>query len=174
MILKYEKMKWGLMDPNEDETLQILLPKTKTKEERKEIAFDHLSKCLARAKQFIETMKVKASPPNDVKLHLILGHGIKTSRRAYIDKETGEIKLIQYAPGDGKVLTSSAIWDERTGGKWTVFLRTPIAWTDITLIRAAHMGILEAPSFEDNVLFHLTMNETEKQKKVLKNTKEEN
>ena len=167
----WEKMKWGLMDPKEDETLQILLPKVKTKEERRSIAFDHLSKCLARAKQFIETMKVKASPPNDVTLHLIFGYGIKTSRRIYIDPKTGKVKKTEYAPGDGKVLGTSALWDERAGGKWTVFMRSPIDWSSMTLLRAAHMGILEAPSFQDNVLFHLAMTETEKQKKILEEIK---
>jgi hypothetical protein len=163
----WDEMKWGLMNPKEDETLKILLPDVKTKEERKSVAFDHLTKCLNRAKQFIAAMKVKASPPDDVKLKLIFGHAIKTSRRAYVDKIKGNISKIEYALGDGKVLSTSALWDERTGGRWTVFVRSPITWTDITLIRAAHMGILESPVFEDNVLFHLTMTETSKQEEIL-------
>ncbi len=161
-------MKWGIMAPEEDDTLKILLPDAKTKEERRSIALDHLTKCLARAKQFIATMKVKASPPDGIELKLIFGYGINTSRRAYVDKKTGKIDLVEYALGDGKVLASSAVWDERTGGKWSVFVRTPISWTDSTLIRAAHMGILEAQVFKDNLLFHLIMIETEKQVEILK------
>jgi hypothetical protein len=163
----WEEMHWGLMDPAEDSTLQILLPEIKTKEERKSIAFDHLAKCLKRAKQFIMIMKVKASPPDDVKLKLIFGHAIKTSRRVYMDKKTGKIRSIEYSYGDGKVLSTSALYDARAGGKWTVFFRSPIAWSDITILRAAHMGILESPVFQDNVLFHLMMTETEKQEKIL-------
>ena len=166
----WKKMKWGIMDPKEDKTLQILLPDIKTKKERQSIAFDHLSKCLTRAKQFINAMKIKSSPPNDVQLELILGHGIKTSRRAYVDPETGKIKKIEYALGDGKVLSSSAIWDERASGVWSVFVRTPIGWTDIVLLRAAHMGILEDPAFVDNVLFHFNYDSMTETKKTERNS----
>ncbi len=165
----WSKMNWGIMNPEEDETLKILLPEAKTKEERRQIAYDHLSKCLKRAKQFIDAMKVKADPPDDVSLLLIFGHGIKTSRRAYINKNTGKIEKIEYAFGDGKVLSTSALWDERAGGKWSVFVSSPIKWSGIALIRAAHMGIFEAPAFEDNLLFHLVMVESAKQKIILKN-----
>ena len=43
----WEKHKWGIMGADADETLQKLLPEVKTKEGRKLIAFDHLSKCLS-------------------------------------------------------------------------------------------------------------------------------
>ena len=162
------RMEWGIVNPKEDKTLQILLPDVKTKEERRKIAIDHLSKCLKEAKIFIQAMGIKASPPEDVKLYLFPGYSIPTARRAYINRKTGDIEKVTYAPGDGKVPLSSALWDERAGQKWTNFLTSPIDWSEITILRAAHMGIIVAPAFEDNLLFRLSMEETTKQKIDLK------
>lgn len=167
------KMKWGLVNPKEDENLKVLLPKINSKEERFEVAKNHLSKCLKRAEEFIKAMSIKATPPDDVKLYLIFGHGIKTSRTAYVNRTTGNIEKIEYAPGDGKVTTSSALYDERAGQKWSNFVKTPIDWGEIIAIRAAHMGILVSPTFQDNILFLLTMEETKKQKEILKNIKKD-
>ena len=163
----WKKMKWGLMNPEEDKTLKILLPDIKTKEERSLIAYDHLSKCLKRAKQFIEAMSVKADPPEKVLLFSVFGRGFKTSRRAFINRKTGKIERVEYSSGDGKVLVSSAVWDERVGGKWSFFLRSPIDWDYLLSLRAAHMGILKTPVFEDNILLLLSMIETKKKKKIL-------
>jgi hypothetical protein len=163
----WKKMKWGIVNPEEDETLKILLPNVKTKEERSKVAYDHLSNCLKRAKQFIEAMGIKASPPDDVLLFLVFGNGFKTSQRAFVNRNTGEVEEITYSSGDGKVLASSALWDERVIENWSFFLRSPIDWDYLLGLRAAHMGILEAPVFEDNILLLLSMIETQKQKETL-------
>ena len=162
----WKKMKWGIVNPEEDVNLKILLPDVKTKEERSRIAFDHLSKCLKRAKQFIKAMSVKASPPKNVLLLLVYGSGFKTTRRVFINRDTGKIENIEYSSGDGKVLASSALWDVRAGGEWTFSLRSPINWDYLLNLRAAHMGILEAPVFEDNILLMLSMIETKKGEKI--------
>ena len=158
----WKKYKWGLLNPEEDKTLKILLPNTKTKKERFEIAYDHLSKCLRRAKQFIAAMEIKASPPDDIKLNLFAGFSIKTTRRAYINPITGKIDKIEYAPGDGKVTAFSALWNKHYEIKSGVFMDSPISWSNVIWLRAAHMGILEAPAFKDNILFYLLMFETKK------------
>ena len=163
----WKRMKWGIVNPDEDNTLKILLPSINTKEERAKIAYDHLEKCLKRAKQFIAAMGTKAFPPDDVLLLLVFGKGFKTSRRAFINRETGEIEKISYSSGDGKVLASSALWDERAGGRWTFSLRSPIDWNYLLNLRAAHMGIFDAPVFEDNILLLLSMIETKKKKNIL-------
>ena len=160
-------MKWGIVNPKEDENLIKLLPDVKTKEERYAIAKNHLTKCLARAKQFIAAMKVDATPPEDIELYLVLGHGIKTTRRAHIDRKTGKIDKIDYSSGDGKVTAISALWDKRAFKNWSFFIESSIKWHDILAIRAAHMGILDANVFEDNILILLPMRESPKQKEIL-------
>jgi hypothetical protein len=161
------KMKWGIVNPEEDDILHKLLPTVKTKEERLEIAKDHLTKCLLRAKQFIAAMKVEAIPPDDIELYLVLGHGFKTTRRAYINRETGKIEKIDYSGGDGKVSASSALWDLRATREWSFFMKSPIKWHNILVVRAAHMGILDAGVFEDNILVLLPMLESPKQEEIL-------
>jgi Lecithin:cholesterol acyltransferase len=163
------KMKWGLANPNQSKVLKVLLPNIKDPAERRIIALDHLKKCLKRAKKFKQAMRVHAAPPNDVKLYLILGNAVNTSRRATVNAKTGELKVIEYAPGDGKVLVSSALYDERDGKKnWVPFFYGPIAWDNIIKLRAAHMGITTDPAFRDNIIFPLCCVSTEGHENLIK------
>ena len=165
------KMKWGLANPKQTENLKILLPHIKNDVERRRIAFDHLDKCLKRAKRFIEVMEIKAKPPEDVKLYLVLGNAVKTTRRAAADSKTGELTVIDYGPGDGKVTESSALFDERAGQTWKPYFTSPIYWRNIIQLRAAHMGITTDPAFKDNVLFLLNAVPTQRQLENIKKTK---
>ncbi|MCF7791783.1 MAG: hypothetical protein K9M56_07280 [Victivallales bacterium] len=163
------KKKWGLVSPEADETLKKLLPEVKTKEMRMKIAKDHLKKCLLRAKQFIAAMAVEAVPPADLQMYLVFGIGFRTSRRAYVNRETGKIEKIDYTTGDGKITATSALWDKSILdiNNKSFFLRTSIQWRNMLAIRAAHMGILNSKVFVDNILLLLPMQESPKQKKLL-------
>ena len=159
---------WGLAKKGNDNILKILIPDAADAEERREIALDHLDKCLKRAKQFIAAMSLPLKAPDDVSLHLVLGNGIKTTKRAEVNRSTGEIKVVEYGTGDGKVLTASTLWDNR-GNSYNHdrFMNSPINWSSTMLLRAAHMGIITTPGFEDNLLFLLTMEASKKQSKML-------
>ena len=163
------KMNWGLADSSKDEVLQHLMPDIKSKEKRREIALDHLAKCLNRAKQFIKAISLPAQAPEDISMNVVCGTGIKTTRRVEVNPKTGEVAIIEYGSGDGKVLTTSALWDERALKKQdSHFMTSPINWSNIMLLRTAHMGITKAPGFEDNLLFLLTMKESLKQQTLKK------
>ena len=155
------KYKWGLASENQDDTLKILLPEIKTAEERHATAVDHLKKCLERAKRFRYAMRIRADHPESVKMYLILGNAVKTHCRATVNEKTGELKVLPenqggVAPGDGKVLATSAMFDMREGKKiWVPFYYGPIKWNMIIQLRAAHMGITTDPAFKDNILFLL-------------------
>jgi pimeloyl-ACP methyl ester carboxylesterase len=166
----WEKMKWGLLNPKQDKYLAIMLPNAKTPEERHLIAYDHLKKCLKRAKQFTDALRVDAPPPDDVSLYLFLGDAVPTRRTAVIDRNTGAFTVTDYEAGDGKVLASSARMDEREGGLWTPYFRSPIKWQMIMHIFAAHMGITSSKEFEDNVSFYLLESTTKKQMEKIKKT----
>jgi hypothetical protein len=158
------KMKWGLADPAQAATLKTLLPDAKDDNERRRIALDHLEKCLKRAKSFIEAMQIStAQPPKDVRLYLVLGNAVKTSFRAAVDSKTGDLNVVEYAPGDGKVTASSALFDERAGKQWAPYFTSPIVWRGIIHLRAAHMGITTDPLFKDNILFLLNAIPTQHQ-----------
>ena len=59
------------------------------------------------------------------------------------------------APGDGSVLRSSALLDERVGGEWQPFVVTPIDFSAILFLPERHLALTRAPAFRDNVLFWL-------------------
>jgi hypothetical protein len=150
------KMKWGLASPKQEEVFKILLPNVKSQVKRRLIAFDHLKKCLKRARRFKRAMSVTAKHPDSLKMYLVLGNAVKTTRRALVNPKTGALTVKDYGPGDGKVLASSAMYDERAGRKtWLPFFYGPIDWNSIIQLRAAHMGITTDPAFKDNVLFLL-------------------
>lgn len=151
----WKKYGWGLANPGYDETLQILLPDTKSPEERRKIALDHLSKCLARARQFIRAMQVKGTPPQDVAMILFAGDAYPTRRQLVIDRNSGAIANVSTEPGDGKVLATSARGDLRDGREWHPFLSSPVRWSSVFYLPAAHMGITADPIFDDNLLYFL-------------------
>lgn len=169
------KMKWGLANPDQIEVFKVLLPDVKDPVERRLIAFDHLKKCLQRAKRFKEAMSMPATPPENVKLYLVLGNAVKTTRKATVNEKTGELKVIEYGPGDGKVLESSAMYDEREGQKtWVPFFYSPIVWSNIIQLRAAHMGITTDPAFKDNILFLLNCIPANRYKELIEDYREKN
>ncbi len=56
---------------------------------------------------------------------------------------------------DGSVLRSSALMDERVGGRWTARLQTPVTWTSVRFLFNDHLGMTKDPAFTDNVLYLL-------------------
>jgi len=70
--------------------------------------------------------------------------------------ESGRLTVVQRAPGDGRVLRSSALMDERVGrDQWAPGLVTPIGWSDITFVFSDHLEMTRDPSFSDNILWRL-------------------
>ncbi len=159
----WDRMRWGLADPKQDVVLKIILPDVKTPAARRAIALDHLRKCLRRAKQFTDAMRIEAVPPDDVALYLFLGDSVPTSRTAEVDRDTGDFEITAYEAGDGKVLASSARMDDREGGQWRPFSVSPIKWQAVIHIFAAHMGIPTSQEFADNVSYYLLEATTKKQ-----------
>ncbi len=159
------ELNWGLADPRQDSILQILLPDVDDPVERREIALDYLRKSLRRAKQFTMAMQVKARPPDDVAMFLFAGNAVETSRTALVNRKTGAVRVTEYGPGDGKVLTSSALFDLREDGYWTPFIRSPISWMGTFLLPAAHMGIIKSNTFSSNASYGLLVTPSVKQDK---------
>jgi hypothetical protein len=146
---------WGLADPKEDKILQVLLPKVKSRHERRKIALDHLQKCLYQAKKFVKAMGIKSDPPKDVMLFLFAGDSVLTSRCASPDPKTGKLKVTKWASGDGKVLATSTRYDQRAGRKFTPFIITPIKWQTVVYVAGAHMGIMNTEAFKVNFAYYL-------------------
>jgi len=149
------RFKWGLANPNQFQYIDEVLPDVLSLTKKREVAIDHLDKCLKRAKQFHESINIlDYTAENQTTAYLFLGNAVETSRCADIN-ENGEIKITQYEVGDGKVLASSALMDEREISGWEPFLVSPVKWQAVIHIEAAHIGITESPNFADNLIYYL-------------------
>ena len=156
------ELKLGMMNPNQEEVLAVLLPDVPNTEKRREIAYDYLTYSLERAKLFHKAIDVESSPPDNVKLYLIAGDSVPTAHSYTINSKSGMVEKIVMSQGDGTVTRSSALMDERQGGEWQPYIITPIEWTNVMFIFSDHLGITKDPSFSDNVLYILLENPSNK------------
>lgn len=151
----WERLGWGLAAADRDPVLRWLLPGVEDQAARRRIALDHLRKSLARAKQLQAALDMPASPPKGLRLHLFAGDATPTPAVLAVDRATGKLTIQSQGPGDGTVLRSSAIMDERAGRPWTRGVASPVAWDDVTFVFSDHLGMTRDPAFTDNILYHL-------------------
>lgn len=147
--------KWGLANPAADPMLEKLLPGAGSAAERRTVALDHLGKCLLEAKRFHRAIDKPADPPAGVILQLFAGDGMQTPRLAEVGPEGKSFTVRETDVGDGTVLRSSALMDERVGNPWYPRLLTPIKWDNVTFIATDHMALTRHPTFVNNALYLL-------------------
>jgi pimeloyl-ACP methyl ester carboxylesterase len=152
----WREMRWGLADPRQQRLVESMLPGIDDPAVRSAIALDHQRLCLEHADQVQRALDVATTLPEGLELHLFAGDGEETPSRFAVDRDTGHIRLIDHAPGDGTVARSSALMDERLDGKWSRELRSPIPWTRVTFLFSDHLGLTQHPEFVDNLL-HLLL-----------------
>lgn len=145
--------RWGIFDPSQDDVLAALLPDVPLRSDRLDIAENHVRKSLERARHFQAALDLPAQPPVGTRLVLFAGDSVPTDRKAVA--QTGRVVMTETAPGDGKVLRSSALMDERIGQEWTPMLRSPIVWSDVNFLFDRHLGLTQNPLFTDNLLYLL-------------------
>ena len=78
-----------------------------------------------------------------------------TSSVATVGKSSGTVEMTVRAPGDGTVLRTSALMDERVGKTWSPQLASPIDWTHVAFFCVDHVTLTKHPAFVDNVLYLL-------------------
>ncbi len=150
----WRHMRWGLADPTRKEPLAKLLPGVASAAERSDIAHDHLEKCLRTARALHRALDAPAERPPSLPLHLVVGDAHDTPMVG--TGSPGErIRVVRKGPGDGVVLRSSALLDERADDDWEPRLRSSLAWDRVTFIRSSHLRLTEDPVFVDNALFFL-------------------
>lgn len=153
-VATWKRFGWGLASPGADASLAVQLPEVSDPAVRRRIALDHLAKSLARARQFQAALDTPATPPPGLTLHLFAGDAEPTPAVLAVDRD-GRLTVRATAPGDGTVLRTSAIMDERETGEWRPGVVSPIAWTDVTFLFADHLALTRDPAFTDNILFRL-------------------
>jgi len=151
----WERMNWGLADPDQDDVLKQLLPGVSSRAERRAIALDHQAKSLRRAKQFAAALDAPVSRPANLDLYLIAGDAEPTLQTMTVDRTTGRLQTQTKTAGDGTVTRSSALMDERKTGSWNPVLVSPIDWTHVTFLFASHVEMTRDAAFTDNLLYIL-------------------
>lgn len=134
--------------------MEYLLPQVSIKEDRLEIAKGFIKKVLDRTKILHETIDLPAILPQDFELKLFAGDAVPTPSKVTVNSE-GKIRISEKKPGDGVVLRSSALMDERIGSEWSPILKSPIDWSNVTFIFEDHLGLVRSPFFVDNILYFL-------------------
>ena len=150
----WERMGWGLASPKQDKVLKKLLPDVTDAQARRRIALDHQAKCLAQARQFADAMDIPGAPPQGTSIHLFIGDAVPTAAVLEASAD-GKIRVVEKRPGDGTVLRTSVLLDERIGGEWHPTLISPIHSTGVHFVFTDHLGMTKDPGFTDNVLYLL-------------------
>jgi hypothetical protein len=150
----WRRMKWGLAAPEAEDDLEWLLPDEEPAARRR-IALDHQAKVLERARQFTAALDQQAKTPENLEIYLVAGDAIPTPRTAAYNSQTGKLEILSFEPGDGKVLRSSALLDERMNGSNAPFLRSPIDWRSVMFLPAGHLELTKGPVFTNNILYWL-------------------
>ncbi len=153
----WAKMKWGL-NARDDETRDILrnlMPDVKSEKARFKLASDFQRKALNNAKQFQMAMDQQAALPQGLDIMIVAGDATPTPEIASVDASTGAMSIIQDGIGDGTVLRSSVLLDDRMGGEWGPSVNTSMDWTTLMFVFSEHREITSEPVFEDNVLYWL-------------------
>jgi len=145
---------WGLASESQDEALTWLLPEVDDPGERRATAERYLGWALNRAARFTAAIDSAATPPPGTELFLVAGDSVPTARRGRVATDR-PLEVTEWAPGDGRVLRSSALLDEREGGEWKPHLETPIDWDTTLFLHDNHLGVTSNPVFSDNVLHWL-------------------
>lgn len=151
----WQQMGWGLAAPQQAPMLEILLPEVANPDQRRAIALRAQRKALDRARAFTQALDLAAAPPPGLALFLVAGDAIPTAQIASVNTTDGRIRIIETAAGDGVVLRSSALMDERLGQSWSPQLISPIDWQGVLFLFSDHLGLTRDPAFRDNVLYWL-------------------
>ncbi len=151
----WERMGWGLASPEEAGILEMLLPDTETPAERRRIALALQRRMLARAAAFHAALDTPAQTPDGLELYVVVGDAAETGSLVSVSSSDGRVEVIEHGPGDGTVLRSSALLDERVAEGWTPWLKSPVDWSHVLFLPHDHLGLTRSATFRDNVLYWL-------------------
>ena len=147
----WQELGWGSADPRQDRVLARLMPNCSA-QQRRQIALDHQTKCLARARQLHQALDVPAPLPAGLEMHLYAGDAKKTLHQLLVNPRNGRITQEIKTAGDGTVTRSSATAERQNAG---IHPFRMIPWTDETFLSTDHLGLTRDRTFVDNVLNQL-------------------
>ncbi len=95
-----------------------------------------------------------ARPPSTVRMFLVAGDSEPTNKTLQFDA-AGNLRIFQKDAGDGSVLRSSTLLDERLPSEQNRRLISPIFWHQVLFLFSDHLGLTKDPAFTDNILYFL-------------------
>ncbi|MEM9097850.1 MAG: hypothetical protein AAGC79_04940 [Pseudomonadota bacterium] len=146
---------WGMAGPNIEPLLSWLMPNTPDPAERRAAALRHQARMLRRAERFHQAMDRWARKPQDLDMFLVVGGGFETPSSAAVDPATGLFRLDGVEEGDGVVLRTSVLLDERQGREYAAGLQSPLRFDTVLFLPDEHVELTKNPVFGDNLLFWL-------------------
>jgi len=169
-VENWDQRGWGMLNPDEDDILQVLLPNVSEPSQRRAIAKAHVEECLTRASNFHALLNVPAKPPAGTTIHLFGGDAIPTIETLSSDLEQRTLTARTESPGDKTVTRKSVLADRRTEQDWSPTLKTPIFFDDVRFLFEDHFGLTRDADFTDNTLFLLLEDPTKSSPtRVIKN-----
>ncbi len=151
----WRRYEWGLADPAQDQVRRALFPAIAGEADRLSVAYEVQARLLRRARRFTAALDVSAGPTPGVEAMLVAGDALDTPRTLALDDARGRLSILESAPGDGAVLRTSALLDERSAERWTPALQSPLRFNTTLLLDGDHLGLTRSASFSDNVLYWL-------------------
>ena len=148
----WQQLGWGLADKRQDRVLARLMPNCSA-QQRRQIALEHQTKCLTRAKQLHQALDVPAIVPDGLEMHLYAGDAKMTLHQLLVNPRNGKITKEIKTAGDGTVTRTSAIAERQADGLDRPFRMIP--WVDETFLSTDHLGLTRDRTFVDNVLNQL-------------------
>ncbi len=150
----WDRHRWGLLADSAQETLAILLPDL-SPDARRARARAHLERMLQRAERFHTAIDRSVAPPPGLDVFLVVGGGFQTPAVGSVDATSGEVTISGFEEGDGVVLRSSALFDERVGQEYTPGLRSPYRFRATLFLPDEHVSLTQSEILGDNLLFWL-------------------
>ncbi len=151
----WERMGWGLASPRQAAVLDVLMPDLPDAASRRTVALRFQRRTLERAKSFAKAMDRPAKAPEGLELFIVAGDAMPTPKRISVSSTNGSLRVIERDSGDGVVLRSSALLDERVGQTWYPRLVTPIDFKSTLFLPSDHLALTRSVTFSDNVLYWL-------------------
>jgi hypothetical protein len=109
---------------------------------------------LRRARPFAEATDSPTRAPAGFNYHLVVGDSEDIAKTVRIDAG-GSVTVVKQGPGDGAMLYSSALLDERRAVNRHSRRVSPISWNHVMFLLSNHQNMTNDPFFSDNLLFIL-------------------
>ena len=153
-LATWERLRWGLADPAQDEFVAWLLPDVSDAGARRRIALDHLRKCLDAAERFHEALRRPSQPPAHLRRVLFAGDAIMMPSVREIGAD-GALRVREHAPGDGEVTRASALGDAAVAKDPAAPAEYWLGFDKVVFLPYEHLEMVGQPLFVDNLLYEL-------------------